>query len=97
MLGTRCVDQCDPGMTVVNGNECYVCNAMCKTCSISSFSYCLSCYGSNYYYNGTCDINCPLGTFRDSLSFSCLACQIPCKNCQSLDYCDSCINPAYVL
>ena len=91
------MDQCDPGMTVVNGNQCLVCNAICKTCSSSNFSYCLSCYSSYYMYNGTCDITCPNTTYRDSLAFTCLGCQSPCKNCQSSSVCDSCINPLFVL
>jgi hypothetical protein len=82
---------------VVNGNQCLVCNAMCKTCSSANFSYCLSCYNSVYLYNGTCSVVCPAGTYRDSVNFVCIGCVGLCKECQSGSICDSCVNAAHVL
>lgn len=97
LYGSRCVGQCDPGMTVVNGNQCLVCNPTCKTCSSANFSYCLSCYNSVYLYNGTCSISCPLGSYREGVNFICIGCTSPCKDCQSVNFCDSCVNPLHVL
>ena len=70
---------------------------MCKTCSSANFSYCLSCYNSVYLYNGTCSTSCPLETYRDSINLICIGCVSSCKECQSINYCDSCLNPVYVL
>ena len=87
MYGSRCLDQCDPGMTIVNGTICQVCDPSCLTCSIANFSYCLSCYSGQYLSNGQCGISCPNGTFKNTTTFKCDACQSPCANCQSISYC----------
>ena len=52
MYGRRCVDECDFGMTVVNGTICKLCDSECLTCLSSNFSYCLSCNLNKYLSNG---------------------------------------------
>ena len=87
LYGTRCVDQCDPGMAIVNGSICQLCDVLCLTCLSSNFSYCLSCYTGKYLYNGVCGLDCPAGTYKNSSSYKCELCEAPCGNCLSLSYC----------
>lgn len=67
-----------------------MCLGSCKTCSSSN--YCTSCYPTNYLYNGTCSILCPSGTYRDTASQTCIACNVPCLQCSSSTYCITCID-----
>ncbi|CAD8053689.1 unnamed protein product [Paramecium primaurelia] len=54
-----CVTTC-PTFTYKVGNNCYVCNSLCRTCFGPSVSQCYSCI-ENYLINGnTCTQTCPI-------------------------------------
>ncbi len=63
LYGSNCVASCDPGMVIINTNECKFCSSSCKTCMTSNLNYCTSCYTTTYLYNGACDLSCPIKFF----------------------------------
>lgn len=73
---------CDYGM-YQSGSECLNCTYPCNTCASSV--YCTSCELNEdgvqmLIYDGSCYLDCPSGTFKDSLQ--CKDCDSECKECE---------------
>jgi proprotein convertase subtilisin/kexin type 5 len=81
---------------------CFSCFSGCLTCTSTAGNACLTClYG--YFYdsvNQACALSCPLGTYGDEISSSCLPCSTPCVSCLGFNggsyYCQSCIANYYL-
>jgi proprotein convertase subtilisin/kexin type 5 len=88
-----CIDSC-PSYTYANysTNECSDCESPCYLCS--SLSVCESCVSGYFYYNGTCEVDCPFGFI--GIAKVCESCDSPCDGCEiAVDNCTSCIDGYY--
>jgi proprotein convertase subtilisin/kexin type 5 len=104
--GTYCLGTCPTQYYYNNGsNYCKQCYSSCITCSggaISSniFNYigCLSCVSNMYLNTGHCYYFCPVGTYPDNTTYTCLACNSTCTYCfgGSNSQCNNCTK-GYVL
>lgn len=88
--------------------KCSKCDALCKTCILSSPYNCTSCNGgflligstcmpsiicSNYYYEGLCISKCPTTSYP--LLNICYQCTGRCLECLSPNICLSCLRPYF--
>ena len=87
-----------PSDTFVDSLSCTDCDASCATCSGPSASECTDCPSGFTLVSGECRCSsgctCPTGTYHDSVSLLCEACDVSCGECSgSLDTeCTSCKN-----
>ena len=68
-----------------------LCHPSCQTCEGPASSECLTCTSGYGYTNGTCDSNCPNGTYLNNISTFCETCDGACQTCSgSSNNCSSC-------
>ncbi|KAL4456077.1 hypothetical protein ABPG74_014038 [Tetrahymena malaccensis] len=83
-----CYKTCPPNQNTDQQNKiCYSCSYACKTCSGPGDNQCLTCIdninGFPLYKtsDNKCLIQCPLNTYSDLATKSCLACDKSCSQC----------------
>ena len=79
---------CPPGYTLdYNLDTCVQCHSTCLTCQNLTATDCLTCGAASSFplimANKTCQSGCPVKTFYDSPSRSCIACHATCQACSS--------------
>jgi len=67
---TACIS-CSNFQVLINGS-CYNCDSSCQTCNGITASDCQSCFSNEMYYEGSCVISCPIGTFLNISSNTCV-------------------------
>lgn len=93
---TSCLNGFCPGGFTPVASKCMACQSPCLTCSTSPAT-CTACLHGLapelYLINTTCvqGIQCPSGTYPDTSSNLCAACQPPCSTCTSATVCLSCL------
>lgn len=85
----RCLTLCPSGWVGMLG-QCTKCSENCLTCIVSQYQ-CLTCASGLFLYIFQCLSACPLGTYPDYPSSSCVTCPTPCATCQNGYSCTSCI------
>lgn len=58
---------------------------------------CLSCYEGSFLWKTQCISECPVGTYPDYLSMSCVDCLLSCESCPSARKCTSCASGFFLL
>ena len=81
LSGNACVTTC-PALTYPDTgggliNICLPCDLSCLTCT-GSPSPCSSCAPNYYFYQNACNPTCPTGYFADTVTWSCLSCDVYC-------------------
>lgn len=80
-------------------NQCERCSIFCETCSIAT-DYCDSCsqsLGFPYKLDGTCNAECPVGTYKSEATLTCEPCINNCLTCLTQDVCLSCTPGTFFL
>jgi len=101
LYGLACVSSCPNGTLADNlTSSCKNCNSPCSTCS-QSVNSCTSCDQTNvtlYLLNSSCVIgsSCSSGTYPNSSTFTCAACNENCTTCTSYLVCTSCVSGFYL-
>jgi hypothetical protein len=96
MLNGKCLINCPEGFyedCAATSRKCVKCNTACKTCVLEKASDCIECADGYFLYNKECisTLNCPTGTFYDSLNNTCVKCNINyCAECSLLNQCKRC-------
>jgi hypothetical protein len=57
------------------------CNPLCIECSTNDLNYCTKCQPGIIYYNSSCMLYCPEGTYLDNFTRSCEKCSEECPVC----------------
>lgn len=57
------------------------CNPLCSQCSTNDLNYCTLCRTGIIFYNYSCYLNCPEGTFLNQQTRSCQLCHHDCPIC----------------
>jgi hypothetical protein len=70
MLDYTCVSVCPTGYFSTAVAQCYLCDPMCKTCTLTSLN-CTSCYSNSILFGTTCINSCPDYTYYNPSSLTC--------------------------
>lgn len=91
LVGNSCQTQCPPGQFRTKTNSCEPCDGMCKECSLSA-NHCIECHDHDVLSEGSCVSICPVGTFLQFDTQSCVPCHPSCKTCTgpTADDCTGC-------
>lgn len=75
---------------------CVTCSPACRVCSASDPYNCTLCSLNYFYFNFTCGLFCPTGTYPDVIALACKSCNVVCSACMNATNCTACASGFYL-